>query len=596
MTTRSFLILAIFTATLLVAGCSQEQDSVSPGNGVEITTKDGTEVLGPPSIPIASGTGFAAGGVGMVGVTSGQLTVEVPDGAQVAQAILYWAGGTDAEEGDDEISLDGTLIAGELIGGPVRFYHAVEFSAYRADITDLGLVAPGVNTFTVADFDFPEAQEDENNGASILVIYDDGTEAAITLRDGLDMAYFGFEPTLDATVPQVFAVEPEEEARTAELVILAASVGENRPTTIQVTTSGGVQVFENVLGSTDGAAWDSLILPIDVPAGADEISVQIVSTPSTDPRGASLGWVAAGIALQATEVAYFDISGTVFIDADINGVQDDIESGVGDVVVELIDNGVVVASAVTDSEGHYLFNAPSGDYTVSINLVDYPNNFNADLASSFDATTALSLSVAIGPDSSGNDFGFVPRADQLIEELENGDLTSDAISSTCWKKIFRRAMMAERSGRHSRGHDRGRGRGHHGHHGHGCGCGHGHPEASFTSEELRGFIAHIEGLYLSEPYQFTEGNEFREIFQILRGRTETDEEALFKEMLVTELNFAAGLGITGQADVVGALLAWGESLLAADEETLDKGRAIDITKALQLFATINTGGGGGVDE
>ena len=163
---------------------------------------------------------------------------------------------------------------GTLIGGPTLFYGSYEFYAYRADITGLGLVEPGSNTFTVADFDFVGGN-DENSGASILVIYDDGTAADLSLRDGLDMAYFGFVPTLDATVPQVFEVNPENVDRTADLLLLVASVGENRPTTVQVTTSAGDQIFENVLGSTDGDAWDSLTLTVDVPAGADELSVQV---------------------------------------------------------------------------------------------------------------------------------------------------------------------------------------------------------------------------------------------------------------------------------------------------------------------------------
>jgi hypothetical protein len=62
------------------------------------------------------------------------------------------------------------------------------------------------------------------------------------------------------------------------------------------------------------------------------------------------------------------------------------------------------------------------------------------------------------------------------------------------------------------------------------------------------------------------------------------------------LNFAAGFGLIDEADVLGVLISWGESLLAAGEKSVDKDRRGDLKFALELFAVINTGGGGGVDE
>lgn len=583
---RFTTLLTIVAVLVLGAGCSQDPQLNSPDANPGSTVKNGTEVLGPPSIAIASGTGFAEGGVGMVGVDTGELTIEVPAGSQVAQALLYWAGGSTSEVGDNEISLDGAMIQGELIGGPVEFFGDYEFYAYRADITDLELVDAGMNTFTVADFDFTGAPLDENNGASILVIYDDGTSATITLRDGLDMAYFGFVPTLDATVPQVFSVDPVAVDREAELVMIAASVGENRPSVIKVSTSAGDQLFDDVLGSFDGLTWDSLILTVDVPAGVDELSVQVISVDDEDLQGASLGWVTAGLALQPAEVDNFVISGSVFVDADDDGEFGTLESGIGEVVVELLDGSGLVATAMTDFDGHYLFSAPAGAYTLNINLDDYPDDFNATLATSFDPATALSLPVTIGPDSPANDFGFTPLAEQLTMELENGDLTSDGLSVPFWTKLFRRALIEEQSERRANGHG-----------GDGSqGGGWGHGENYFNGEELLEFTGLIEGLYLVDPYQFTDGEELQEVYDILKNRPTTDEERLFRELLVTQLNFVAGLGITEQADLVGVLISWGESLLAAGEEAKDKNRQGDLRFAFELFEAINTGGGGDVDE
>ncbi|MEN8007674.1 MAG: hypothetical protein ABFS42_11705 [Candidatus Krumholzibacteriota bacterium] len=585
---RKITLLTVLAVLVLASGCSNGPELTAPvGSGNQGSVgKNGTETLGPPSIAIASGTGFAEGGVGMVGIDTGRLRVEVPATAQVVQALLYWAGGSTTGSGDDEISLDGVLVQGELIGGPVLFFGDYEFFAYRADITALGAVQAGMNTFTVSDFDFTGTTLDENNGASILVIYDDGTDANLTLRDGLDMAYFGFEPTLDATVPQVFSVDPANSARTADLALVAASVGENRPSVIKVTTSAGDQLFENVLGSLDGLTWDSLILEVDVPAGADELSVQIISTESTDPLGASLGWVAAGLVVEPIPVETFTVSGVVFEDATYDSYYDGIEWGIGGVVMELNDGSGTVATATTDFFGQFMMEAPAGDYTVNLSLTGYPDDFNADLAVHFEATTPLSIDVTIGPDSTFNNFGFAPLVEQLIADVTGDVLPSNGYPADYWTTLFRRALIEEQSEREALGHENANGQG----------GGWGHGENFYAGDDLLVFADLIEGLYLFEPYQFTDGLEFQEIYDILKSKPRTDLGKLHRELLVTELNFAAGLGLIDEADILGVLISWGESLIAENSKSLDKGRSGDITFALELFEAINTGGGGGVDE
>ena len=56
---------------------------------VSIALADGTETLGPPSIPIASGTGIVAAGTGLV-TQPGTIDVDVP--GTVNQVLLYWEG------------------------------------------------------------------------------------------------------------------------------------------------------------------------------------------------------------------------------------------------------------------------------------------------------------------------------------------------------------------------------------------------------------------------------------------------------------------------------------------------------------------------
>ena len=331
---------------------------------------------------------------------------------------MYWAGGTTGAPGDDAITVDGTEISGELIGGPVDFFKiagvSYHFSAYRADITDMGLVSAGDNSFTITGFDFDTSAGtlDENNGASILVIYDDGTEADLSLVDGLDMAFFQFVPTLDATVPQTFTFSAADVDRTGDMVVMAGSVGVGRPNQIKVTTSAGDQIFDESLGSFDALLWDSLILPVHIPAGVTSVTVQLISTDSEEPLGASLGWVGAGFSIPLATSPLGSLGNVVWLDENRNGIQDDGENGVPEVAVQLLDCfGGVLAETLTDADGSYLFaDLEAGSYQVRFVL---PEGYNfsqagqgtdAELDSDADQTTGLTMCTTL--DAGENDLSW----------------------------------------------------------------------------------------------------------------------------------------------------------------------------------------------
>jgi hypothetical protein len=271
---------------------------------------DGTEGLGTPSIPIASGTGIVAGGTGML-AQPGVIALDVPPASLVKQVVLYWQGfATDAAGGDATVSIanggGASAVTGTLIGGPTFFFDGAWASTYRADITALGLVAPGLNSLTVSDMAFGAA----NNGAGILVLFDDGSSNAhITLRDGSDAAFIGFAPPLDTTVPQTFAFPASPKDRTATLDLFFGSVSGTasghgfRPTSIEIITNGphgGTTVLSDLLDSNTGDEFDAFTIAVDIPAGATVLTVQALSR---DDRGtgnlpASFVWLAAGFALE----------------------------------------------------------------------------------------------------------------------------------------------------------------------------------------------------------------------------------------------------------------------------------------------------------
>ena len=265
---------------------------------------DGTETVGPPSTPIAQGSGVASGGVGLDAGQPMPITLTVPNGATVKQVLIHWEGLFVAPGGpDDTITVNGTEVTGTLIGGPTLFFYSssgapVSSTSYRADITGLNAVQPGPNSVSVGDLNFNFT----NDGASIHAIYDDGSGLAdIQLRDGNDAAYRDFAPPLDSTTPQTFTVAAAEVARDASLILAVGSVEPDRPTKIRITAGAEVTVLTNPLGNDEGAEWDHLVLPVTIPAGATTVTVQILSEDDGTGRvPASLVWVTATLNVPPT--------------------------------------------------------------------------------------------------------------------------------------------------------------------------------------------------------------------------------------------------------------------------------------------------------
>lgn len=261
---------------------------------------DGTETLGPPSIPIAMGSGFVAAGTGLE-TQPGTITIDVPAGATVVQVLLYWVNefhgpGT----GDNTVTVDGIPVAGDSIGGPTYFYYYngdVYVQSFRADITALGLVEAGGDTLAIdglaAEF---------GDGAGVLVIFDDGSGTAdIQIRDGNDLAWIGFAPPLDGTEPQTFNFAAAAVDRAADLSMFFGSVAidDFRPNSIEVTVGGVTTIYSDLLGSNDGPQWDTVNLTVNIPAGADSLTVQAFSRDdnNTGANPASLSWIGAGLSV-----------------------------------------------------------------------------------------------------------------------------------------------------------------------------------------------------------------------------------------------------------------------------------------------------------
>lgn len=264
--------------------------------GTTVTLADGTETLGEPvDLTLAAGTGIATGGTGLV-TQPGTIEIDVPEDATVAQVLLYWAGEL-RDVDDDTIMVGGDEVTGTLIGGPTFFYNYagdVFVSAYRADVTDLGLILPGLNTLSVEGLDY----DDSNDGAAVVVIYQQGeAQADIQLRDGVDLAFFKFPDPRENCVPQSFSFDPADEARIATLALFAGSIEPGRPNELIVTVDDVATTYTDLFGSFDGPDWDTLNMDVELPAGATTLTVQPVSPESNDPLAASLAWIGAALSV-----------------------------------------------------------------------------------------------------------------------------------------------------------------------------------------------------------------------------------------------------------------------------------------------------------
>ena len=362
---------------------------------------DGTESLGVPSVSVAAGTGATVAGAGTQQFPNVDRTfaVNVPAGATVKQVLLYWEGhwtdhapdpsNTPQIDGDNVISVNGGSVVGTKIGGSTAFFGqgagafngTEKFVSYRADITALNLVAAGANTLTVGNMSFASnfptgfPFNQGNDGAGVVVIYDDGTNASVVgLRDGNDLAYANFASPLDTTVAQTFSFAASSVARTGSLSTLAGSVagpdmGGLRGTVLRVSFDvGGTFDIANPWQSTSGAEFDAVNSPVTVPAGATQLTVQAISAGGVLP--ASFAWIGATLSLPNPPPVLAALGDFVWHDLDKDGIQDAGEPGIAGVTVNLLNcASTVLATTTTDASGLYGFSGLTpGGYSVQFVL------------------------------------------------------------------------------------------------------------------------------------------------------------------------------------------------------------------------------------
>ncbi|MDH5301908.1 MAG: hypothetical protein OEW58_11155 [Gammaproteobacteria bacterium] len=240
-------------------------------------------------------------------------------------------------------------------------------------------------------------------------------------------------------------------------------------------------------------------------------------------------------------VLNYSVSGNIYVDANTNYLLDVNEPALANVSVELHDvAGVLVSIALTDASGHYKFeNLLPGIYYVSVPNSSVSVDFNEILFSYMIAHMGTSVQVTvINADVSNIDIGFGVNTKAILDDLSSDDPDADGFTFSgegrtigFWKHQFSVAIT-------------GKGR------------------AQVSASTLTGYLNSIEAFLLPIPFQFTAGAEFREALAVMAANTSVDVDLLRKQLLATELNQFAGLGIAGDyAQLQLVVLAWSEYLV-----------------------------------
>jgi len=330
---------------------------------------EGDETLGPLREGfLRQGNRIFSAGTGLQESQPQKVLLDIPIDVTIRQVLLYW--GLRSDEGDDDLLVDGTTVVGELIGVSSGFPDPMlQPFTYRADITELGVIAPGPNEVDLAGLEI--GGMGFANGAEIVVIADDGGPGSLMVRDGADFAYWNFPSPFEQTRRQRFSFDPEQTPRDAELVLIVADHQEfdrerTRPSTLEVGAElDSVLVFDDVLSARVGDSWDCIAVPLTIPASSTFVEAQFFSdTRIGNPYSpSSFYWLFAALRLPETQMLPPVVGDTVFCDLSGDGAQQPGEPGIAGVRVTIVapaGGGFpgYTADQVTDAEGKYLFRIP----------------------------------------------------------------------------------------------------------------------------------------------------------------------------------------------------------------------------------------------
>ena len=215
------------------------------------------EALRPSTAVLPPGPHLLTRGTGLFPNGSGTISFDVPAGATVRQVLLYWSGRSFSDlDAIKRLTVNGQAIEGEWIGLAAKAQRNLA-AAYRKDVTDLVAAGPGTNTVEIAGL-----TADKPDGASVAVIYDDGSQpATLLVRDGADFGYWGAGSSERDFDKQTFGFEPAQEDREAALHLLVGDSEAGRPERVKIWIGADLVVDEySYFQGSDGAQRHEAVL------------------------------------------------------------------------------------------------------------------------------------------------------------------------------------------------------------------------------------------------------------------------------------------------------------------------------------------------
>ena len=273
----------------------------------------------------------------------------------------------------------------------------------------------------------------------------------------------------------------------------------------------------------------------------------------------------------------FYVRGDVFVNADGLAGRSATEAGVADVRVEAATGSGVVGSAVTDADGRYQMLVPSGTYSLRVPLAA-AGMFNESLYGSYnsddapDGSSPATRPLVVSADVSGQNFGFAPDKDAIVQNLSpGGAFQTRAQSVRFWQGAIRSAARGRDTANPYAG---------------------GQP---LTPNVVRGLLDAIfyvsgepESAYylLQVPYVLTGTDPFAAALDELSKPARTELEKVSRNLFAMELNRLQGWGTPDPQ--------YDDVLMAYLEEWVRGGGApAGFGKASAPTSTAAPGGGGG---
>jgi hypothetical protein len=288
----------------------------------------------------------------------GPVNFNVTINGPVRFALLYWAGrerpctldssGTNCPftqpYKDQVLNFNGVPITGTVIGTetqPASGGGPILNVGYYADVTGIvSSAGTGAHSFPLTDGD-TSSNFWRFDGAALLVAYKDGTDLntyRVLVQDGLDFAY-GDDPTpgeTQVTAPVTFNHGVNFSNRSADLLLFAGDGDADRPD--NTTISNNPTLF-NILNSSQGPEYNTILTPISIPSGVGTTTVQMNSAPAGQNPD-SLLWELAALRVQQLDIAGATCPARVIAGppTQLQVTVSDVDTGLQSIVVTQSDN------------------------------------------------------------------------------------------------------------------------------------------------------------------------------------------------------------------------------------------------------------------